>query len=90
VRLGMGVGIIAPMAIDPADTDLTVIDAAHLFAAHTTWIGFRRGLLLRKYMTEFIRLLAPHADKRSIDRAREAADDAAVAKLFETVTLPLR
>jgi LysR family cys regulon transcriptional activator len=90
VRLGMGVGIIAPMAIDPADTDLTVIDAAHLFAAHTTWIGFRRGLLLRKYMTEFIRLLAPHADKRSIDRAREAADDAAVAKLFEAVTLPLR
>jgi LysR family cys regulon transcriptional activator len=90
VRLGMGVGIIAPMAVDEADTDLVVLDAAHIFAAHTTWIGFRRGLLLRKYMQEFIRLLAPHADKRTVDRAREATNDASVAKLFEGVELPLR
>lgn len=90
VRLGMGVGIIAPMAIDESDSDLVVIDASHIFAAHTTWIGFRRGLLLRNYMVEFIRLLAPHADKRMIDRARESADDAAVAKLFEGIELPLR
>jgi LysR family transcriptional regulator, cys regulon transcriptional activator len=90
VRLGMGAGIVAPMAIDAADSDLSVIDASHLFAAHTTWIGFRRGLLLRKYMVEFIRLLAPHVDRRLIDRARESRDDAAAAKLFEGVELPLR
>jgi LysR family cys regulon transcriptional activator len=86
----MGVGIIAPMAIDAGDEDLAVIDASHLFAAHVTWVGFRRGLLLRKYMTEFIGLLAPHADKRTLERAREAKDDEAVAALFESVTLPLR
>jgi LysR family cys regulon transcriptional activator len=90
VRLGMGVGIIAPMAIDDGDSDLVVIDASHLFAAHTTWIGFRRGLLLRKYMLEFISLLAPHADRRTLDRAREARDDAAVEALFAAVELPLR
>ena len=90
VRLGMGVGIIAPMAIDEHDSDLAVIDASHLFAAHTTWVGFRRGLLLRKYMTEFISLLAPHADRRTLERAREARDDEAVAALFDGVELPLR
>jgi LysR family cys regulon transcriptional activator len=90
VRLGMGVGIIAPMAIDENDGDLVVIDASHLFAAHTTWVGFRRGLLLRKYMVEFISLLAPHADKRTLERAREAKDDEAVAALFSAVALPLR
>jgi LysR family transcriptional regulator, cys regulon transcriptional activator len=90
VRLGMGVGIIAPMAVDESETDLVVIDASHIFAAHTTWVGFRRGLLLRKYMVEFIHLLAPHADKRTLDRARDAADDAAVAALFADTELPLR
>lgn len=90
VRLGMGVGIIAPMAIDSNDQDLVVIDASHLFAAHTTWIGFRRGLLLRRYMYDFIHLLAPHADRRTVDRAREAPDDAAVAEIFASTELPMR
>jgi LysR family cys regulon transcriptional activator len=67
-----------------------VIDASHLFASHLTWVGFRRGLLLRKYMTEFISLLAPHADRRTLERAREAKDDEAVAALFQAVELPVR
>jgi LysR family cys regulon transcriptional activator len=90
VRLGMGVGIIAPMAVDESDGDLVVIDASHLFAAHTSWIGFRRGLLLRKYMLEFISLLAPHADRRTLDRARDAPDDAAVEAIFSGIELPVR
>lgn len=90
VRLGMGVGIIAPMAVDSSDSDLVVIDAAHIFPAHTTWVGFRRGLLLRKYMYEFIQLLAPHIDRRMIDRAREAAGDEAVAQMFAGTQLPMR
>jgi LysR family transcriptional regulator, cys regulon transcriptional activator len=90
VRLGLGVGIMAPMAIDATDSDLAVLDAAHLFAAHTTWIGFRRGLLLRRYMMEFIRLLAPHADRRTVERARDTPDDAAVAALFAHIALPMR
>src|SRR4029077_14167148 len=34
VRLGLGVGIVAHMAVDENDPDLKVIDASHLFAAH--------------------------------------------------------
>jgi len=46
----LGVGLVAHMAVDENDPDLVAVDARHLFAAHTTWIGFRRGTLLRKYM----------------------------------------
>jgi LysR family cys regulon transcriptional activator len=90
VRLGLGVGIVAHMAIDETDTDLKAIDASHLFSAHTTWIGFRRGTLLRKYMYEFAQLLAPHLDRRLIDRAHRAATAEEVAGLFEDIKLPER
>ena len=42
VRIGLGVGIVASQAIDPkTDADLVVIDAAHLFESHLTWVGRR-------------------------------------------------
>src|SRR5256885_7548344 len=48
----------------------TTLFRSHLFAAHTTWIGFRRGTLLRRYMYEFAQLLAPHLERRLVERAR--------------------
>ncbi|MFZ1099261.1 MAG: HTH-type transcriptional regulator CysB [Steroidobacteraceae bacterium] len=90
VRLGLGVGIVAHMAVDPADADLVAIDAAHLFAAHTTWIGFRRGTLLRRYMYDFAQLLAPHLDRRLVDRAHRAASAAEVQQMFADIELPER
>ena len=88
VRLGLGVGIVAHMAFHDDDPDLVAIDATHLFAAHTTWIGFRRGTLLRKYMYEFAQLLAPHLDRRLVDRAHRAANAEEVAQLFTDIELP--
>ena len=90
VRLGLGVGIVANMAVDPADPDLAAIDSSHLFAAHTTWIGFRRGTLLRRYMYDFAQLLAPHLDRRLIERAHRAASTEEVAALFTDTVLPQR
>lgn len=90
VRLGLGVGIVAHMAIDEEDADLTAIDSSHLFPAHTTWLGFRRGTLLRKYMYDFAHLLAPHLDRRLVDRAHRAANPEEVAKLFAEINLPER
>jgi len=91
VRLGLGVGIVAQMAMDPReDTDLVAIDASHLFAGHVTWIGFRRGVLLRKYMYDFMQLLAPHLDRRLVERAHRMATSAEVAQLFTDVELPER
>jgi LysR family cys regulon transcriptional activator len=90
VRLGLGVGIVAHMAVDDADPDLRSIDASHLFAAHTTWIGFRRGTLLRKYMYDFAQLLAPHLDRRLVDRAHRSNAAEEVAELFKDMELPQR
>ncbi len=90
VRLGLGVGIVAHMALDAQDADLAAIDATHLFPAHTTWIGFRRGTLLRKYMYEFAQLLAPHLDRRLVDRAHRAGTAEEVAGMFADLALPER
>lgn len=91
VRLGLGVGIVASMAMVPGeDDDLVSLDAAHLFAAHTTWIGFRRGTLLRRYMYDFVHLLAPHLDRRLIERAHRANSPEEVAQLVSDISLPER
>jgi LysR family cys regulon transcriptional activator len=91
VRLGLGVGIVAEMAIDAhEDADLVSIDASHLFSSHITWIGFRRGVLLRKYMYDFMQLLAPHLDRRLVDRAHRMTTAAEVTQLFADVQLPAR
>lgn len=91
VRLGLGVGLVAQMAVDPReDEDLVALDASHLFVPHVTWIGFRRGVLLRKYMYDFIQLLAPHLDRRLVDRAHRTSSSAEVAALLAEVTLPER
>src|SRR5581483_8409525 len=91
VRLGLGVGIIANVALHPTeDRDLVSISAAHLFPAHTTWIGFARDGLLRRYMYDFIALLAPHIDRHLVDRAAECESQEEVDKLFAGLGIPVR
>jgi len=91
VRLGLGVGIVAHMAMTAdEDGDLVAIDASHLLPGHTTWIGFRRGTLLRKYMYDFAQLLAPHLDRRSVERAHRLTTSEEVAAMFKDVELPER
>ena len=91
VRLGIGVGIVANMAIDPVeDADLVVVDARHLFPTHVTWVGFDRGALLRRYVYDFVGLLAPHLTRRVIDRATATGSQAESDALFERVKLPQR
>jgi LysR family cys regulon transcriptional activator len=90
VRLGLGVGLVASMAIDPReDSDLVSIDASHLFPAHSTWIGFQQGALLRGYMYDFLQLVAPHLTRRLVDRAGNAPTPADVDGLFSEVELPV-
>jgi LysR family transcriptional regulator, cys regulon transcriptional activator len=89
VRLGLGVGIVASMAYDEVeDRDLVVLDGAHLFPEAVTWIGVRRGRLLRGYMYEFIRLFAPHLTRKLVDEALRQRDPATVAAKFAGVVVP--
>jgi LysR family cys regulon transcriptional activator len=91
VRLGIGVGVVASMAIDEVvDKDLVVINASHLFKASTTKIGFRKGTFLRSYMYDFIERFAPHLNKTLVERACMMRNQEDVDYLFKDVKLPVR
>lgn len=90
VRMGMGVGIVAPMTYECDDQkDLTVIPAAGLFPRVTTWLGFRRNSILRRYMVEFVALFAPHLTPQLTGRAARLATQAEVDALFDEEMLPV-
>jgi LysR family cys regulon transcriptional activator len=89
VRDGLGVGIIANLAIDgDEDGDLKVRDASHLFPVHTTWAGFRRGVLLRGFMYEFLQMFAPHLTPRVVREAEQAGSQDEVDGHFAAVKIP--
>lgn len=91
VRMGLGVGIVASMAIQPADSsDLTTLDAPGLFPRSTTWVGFRKNVPMRRYMSDFVLLLAPHISDSQLRAATSAQRQQDVDTLFANVELPLR
>jgi LysR family cys regulon transcriptional activator len=60
VELGLGIAILATVAVDPRhDRDLAARDASHLFEASTSYVSLRRNTYLRRYVGDFIALLAP-------------------------------
>lgn len=60
VELGLGVGIIAAMAFNPArDAGLRLLEAPGLFALNTTRIALKRGHYLRGYALRFIECCSP-------------------------------
>lgn len=89
VRLGLGIGIVAHMAVDPvADSDLVAVDASHLFESSTTKIGIRRGTFMRTYMYDFVKRMAPHLDRETVEAAL-AAGPRHEAELFKEIQLPV-
>ena len=70
VREGLGIGFIANMAYDPKeDMNLVAVSTNDLLPTYSTWIGFRKDDYIRSYMYDFIKLLAPHLDKHTVDKA---------------------
>lgn len=91
VRMGMGVGILAPMAVVDEDLDeLEVICGESLFPTVTTWIGLPRDRALRGYMIDFIELFTPEWPRASVEAAAVADTQHAVDQLAEDVRLPRR
>ena len=88
--LGVGIGIVASMAVDPdVDDDLVAIDASHLFASSVTSIGFRKGTFLRGYMFDFISAFAPHLSSDLVERASQCSNRQDMAALFAGISLPV-
>ncbi|WP_233986620.1 HTH-type transcriptional regulator CysB [Pectobacterium versatile] len=91
VRLGLGVGVIANMAVDPqTETDLVTINANSIFSYSTTKIGFRRSTFLRSYMYDFIQRFAPHLTRDIVDSAVALRSNDEIEAMFKDVTLPVK
>jgi len=91
VRMGMGVGVVAPMAVLEEDLkDFHATCAKGLFPTVTTWIGMPRDRALRRYMLDFISLFAPHWPRESIEQATTADSQEKVDELAQQVELPTR
>ena len=67
VNLGLGIGLLAVMAYDQnRDGSLRMVDASHLFPASTTYLGLRRDAYLRDYVYDFIHILVPELNRKSV------------------------
>jgi LysR family transcriptional regulator, cys regulon transcriptional activator len=67
VRLGLGVGIVAEMAVrDITDTDLVVRPAGRLFGHNLARTAFKRHAYLRQFVFEFAQLLNPELNAQDM------------------------
>ncbi len=77
VRVGMGVGLVAEMAVrdDPADGDLVSRPVGHLFGYNTTRMAFKRGAYLRQFVFDFAQMLSDRLTRPLLERAMAGAPD---------------
>jgi LysR family cys regulon transcriptional activator len=70
VALGLGVGIVASMAVENHRfPGLQTISANHLFQTNVTRLAVRRGAYLRSYTYDFIQTFAPSLNQDDIQRS---------------------
>jgi Transcriptional regulator len=77
VRLGLGVGILAEMAVrdDPSSGDLVARPAGHLFGMNVSRVAFKRGAYLRNFVYTFAELLSDRLTRTLINRAMAGSGD---------------
>jgi DNA-binding transcriptional LysR family regulator len=68
VRAGLGVGILAEMAISNNDTDLHALPAPDALPECVTWAVLPRGRVLRDFTLRLLRELAPQIDPIDVRR----------------------
>ncbi|OYV01369.1 MAG: transcriptional regulator [Burkholderiales bacterium PBB5] len=71
VKLGMGVGLVAEMAVrdDPPGGELAWRPVGHLFGPNTSRVAFKRGAYLRHFVFAFAELLSERLTRPLIERA---------------------
>lgn len=71
VRLGLGVGIVAEMALknDGTNSDLLALPAGALFGMNVARVAFKRSAYLRNFVYKFAELISSKLDKTSINNA---------------------
>jgi len=71
VRLGLGIGIVAEMAVreDPQGGELVSRPLGHLLGQNIARIAFKRGAYLRNYVYSFAELLSDRLNRTLLQRA---------------------
>jgi LysR family cys regulon transcriptional activator len=74
VKLGMGLGIVAEMAVrtlpaQAASDELVVRPLGHLFGQNVARVAFKRGAYLRNFVYEFAALLSDRLKRELVERA---------------------
>jgi LysR family cys regulon transcriptional activator len=70
VRLGLGVGIVAELAVkNDAASDLVSRPLGHLFGANFARVAFKRGAYLRHFVYAFAEMLSPNLNAGLIQKA---------------------
>jgi len=74
VRLGLGIGIAAEMAVRDIQEDggvggLVVRPAGHLFGQNTARVAFKRSAYLRNFVYTFAELLSAQLTRQTVERA---------------------
>ncbi|RYF71482.1 MAG: transcriptional regulator, partial [Comamonadaceae bacterium] len=70
VRLGLGVGIVAEMAVrDETNADLVVKPMGHVFGQNIARVAFKRSAYLRNFVFKFAELLSDRLDRQLIAKA---------------------
>ena len=74
VRLGLGLGIAAEMAVrdlqaDGGKSGLVVRPAGHLFGQNMTRVAFKRSAYLRNFVYTFTELLSERLNRQTVERA---------------------
>jgi LysR family cys regulon transcriptional activator len=79
VRLGLGVGIVAEMAMrEDRSTDLVWRPASHLFGQNVARMAFKRGAYLRSFVYTLAEMISPRLNRQVIVQAvagREGSHD---------------
>ncbi len=71
VRVGLGVGIVAEMAIkaDGTNNDLVAVPVGHLFGVNVARVAFKRSAYLRNFVYTFAELLSSDLTRSQIEKA---------------------
>lgn len=69
VRTGLGVGLLAEMAVTAADDDLVALPSPPGVPECTAWAVLPRERVLRDYTLDLVHALAPQIDVRDLQRA---------------------
>jgi Fic family protein len=79
VKLGMGVGVVAEMAMqgEERNPDLVARPAGHLFGQNVARVAFKRGAYLRQFVLRFAELLSDRLSRDLILKAIRTVEDSA-------------